>query len=368
MRRVGQYGGAKCPYSGKCPHDQSSAPCAILSCIGPCILTNFVVDVENMIIDKARLKREPHMALQFVAEVVECAYHNMGDERSRPIVKKFAKKANIPNLSMVENEANKIFLIAATEAQLAHKEQMNATHNAFFLAQDVRPHMWLQHSPFIGGDNCILNTQNIVQKLMDFVQDKIKLVGRPGLWGPTFDEERRPARRIRGDLNEPFAGSILPELLEICTTAPFKMLPDRQHLMTVLDLLQKHMNGGWTKAVPVALSFGLHAVSMSIYVVQGDGDLARIASYTKKSYTTLFAQLGDELSTSPENIPDFYWNVAMFKNIVDFAKPVGSKIDPRLPMVDARAAEQLAFWNPVIDGEYMLYVTYMFHRLGIGDG
>jgi hypothetical protein len=191
---------------------------------------------------------------------------------------------------MLEEEANKIHIMASTEVQLAQEEMLNVRQNALLATDGVRPHMWLQHSSFIGGDNCLLITQNLVQKLMDCVQENSNLVGKPGFWGPTFDEQRRPATRIRGDLNEPFAESIVPELLEICRRAPFINLPQRPQLITVLDLMQQNANGDRKKAVPVALSFGLHAVLMSIFVLQGDGDLARIASYTNQSYNTLFAQ------------------------------------------------------------------------------
>jgi hypothetical protein len=128
------------------------------------------------------------------------------------------------------------------------------------------------------------------------------------------------------------------------------------------------MKGDWTRPVPVALTFGLHAILTSIFVLQGNGDLSRIATYTKQSYNTLFTQL-DQLSdpqSPPQNAPNFYSNVEMFHNLVNFAKPaISSDYDHGLA-IDPAFAEKISFWNPLIGGEYMLYGTYMC-SVGLGS-
>jgi hypothetical protein len=116
------------------------------------------------------------------------------------------------------------------------------------------------------------------------------------------------------------------------------------------------------------LTFSLHALLVSIFVVQGHGDLNRIASYSKQSYNTLFAQL-DEIadpSKPPHNAPIFYANVGLFKNLVDFAKPIFTQYDQRIAVLDPVKTERLAFWNPLIGGEYLLYGTYMC-SVGLGS-
>jgi hypothetical protein len=113
---------------------------------------------------------------------------------------------------------------------------------------------------------------------------------------------RKHNARINGYCDTPFASHRTP------------------HLLTILDLLHQHVKGDRTAPIPIALTFGLHAIRHSMYVVQGDGDLARLASFAKKSYNTLFAQL-DSISdpTKPsENSPIFYFNVNLFKNLVKF--------------------------------------------------
>ena len=330
-------------------------------------LPHYMAELQKDMKDKSKLDREPHMVIRFVADIVECSFHNRGNERIAPLVKRFVKKSGLA-LATVKNVAQKVHVQTALEVQLALEEPMNAQHNQMLSVSNLTPHMWLQRHAFIGGDRCILNTQNIVQKILDAVQDRTKLVGMPGFWGPSFDEKLRPATRIRGDLDEPFASMILPELIEICKVAPFSRLPDREQLITVLELLQRHVKGGRTRPVPVALTFGLHSILTSVFVIQGDGDVERIASYSKQSYETLFAQL-DKLSdpsVSPQNAPVFYANVGSFKTLVHFARPVSSTFDPRLPSVDLATAERLAFWNPVIGGGYLLYATCLC-SIGLGS-
>ena len=227
---------------------------------------------------------------------------------------------------------------------------------------------WFQQHKFIGGDRCILNTQNIVQKLMGLIQDKTKLIGRPGYWGPTFDEDTDPALSIRGGLDEAFAGYIMPELIEICKNAPFECLPGREHLLTVLDLLHNHIRGDRTSPVPIALTFGLHAMLTSIFVIQGDGHMSHLAAIAKQSYNKLFSQL-DELSDeskSPNNAPVFYQNIGLFKTLVNLSKPVKATYNQQLDFLDPAIAERLAFWNPVIGGEFMLFGTYLC-SIGLGS-
>jgi hypothetical protein len=313
---------------------------------------------------------DPHFALQFVASIVECAFHSRGQDRLAAIVRKFTRKLGLAQ-TVVETEARKIFRLMCFEAQLAMEEPLNASLNRELASIGAHPHMWLEKSSYIGGNACILNTQNIVQKIMDAVQDNTKLVAKPGFWGPQFNENTSPAKTIRGGLDEAFAASIIPELIEICKQAPIELLSERSQLLTVIDLMHQYIRGDRTAPIPIALTFGLHAILHSLYVLQGDGDIARVASYAKKSYNTLFAQLESisDPTKPPENAPVFYVNVHLFKNLVNFAKPVPSgQNDPRIASLnrDLALVEQLAFWSPVIGGEYMLYGTYMC-SIGVGS-
>ena len=325
-------------------------------------LPNFIADIKRKI-DPSRLEQDPHMVLHFVAGIVDCCFHNRGEDKLLPgKVKNFVKKSGLSPM-VVEMDKKHMFMLTYFEVQLAMEEKHNAAMKQMMAVAGVNTHSWLKKSFFhIGSDRCILNTHKIIQMLMDIVQYKVKLIGKPGFWGVEFDKDRQPTMRLQGDLDETFAGRIMPELLVICWNAPFQCLPEKRQLITLLDLLQEHVKGNRTQPVPMALTFSLHALLISIFVMQGDGDLARIASYSKQLYNALFAQLANisETSKLPQNAPNFYIYMGLFKNLVNFAKPLSAQDAinnwhvQQLAFLDPTTSERLAFWNPLIRGDYLL--------------
>lgn len=331
-------------------------------------LPAYIADVQKLMTQE-RIQREPDSALEFVAQIVECSFHNRGDTRIGRIAKRFTKRTGI-KLQVLELEANKIHFHTSYEMQVALEEKMNGSLNSMFRGvANLSSHSWLKESPFIGGSRCIFNTHKLVQMVMDLVQDTTKLVGRRGFWGPSLDEDN-PTTSMRGGLDETFGAMILPELIEICRQAPFERLPDYEQLMPVIHLLRRHLkDGDRTRPISIGLSFGLHAVLTSVFVLQGDGDLAKAAVITKGSFENLFRQLDTiaDRTRPPENAPAFYSNVQMFKQVINFSCPIKASVahTGQIP-VDPIVSEKLAFWNPVIGGEYMLYATYVC-SIGLGS-
>ena len=223
------------------------------------------------------------MALQFVAEIVEHSFRGgFIFDSITSIASRFAKKSGLEPRHL-NKLADDIDTVTYFETLLLCSESPETASSG------VKSHARLSSFENIGGDLCILNTQKLAHWFMGDL--KGETIPSPSLyWGPPFDESKSPARRIRGDLDAPFASTILPEILEACRDLDIVHLPDRAHLITVLDLMQRHVNGDVTKPVPIALSFGLHAILMSIFLLQGDDDLARVASYTSQSYSMLFEQ------------------------------------------------------------------------------
>ncbi|GAX28078.1 hypothetical protein FisN_2Hu104 [Fistulifera solaris] len=232
-------------------------------------------------------------------------------------------------------------------------------------AMGLKPHIWLSFYHHIGGERCLLNTHKIVRMMLMFCSTKHKgrmAVIDPELLGTPFDENKRPARRILGDLDEPFLSSIIPELAAICKLAPFETLPNRSYLITLIDLLHRQVKSDPTKPVPVASTFGFHAIATSIYVLQGQGDLSRLASSAKQSFDMMFEQLNTvaDRNRTPGFLPKFYDFVRAFSEISKCAKSCYFfKDDDVQQLEEQKKAVMLAFWNPLIAGEYMLYVTYI---------
>ncbi|GAX22888.1 hypothetical protein FisN_24Lu228 [Fistulifera solaris] len=100
-----------------------------------------------------------------------------------------------------------------------------------------------------------------------------------------------------------------------------------------------------------------------MFVLQGNGHLARVAEQSKRSYNMLFQQweIAVDLSKSPKNTPQFYTIVDNFGWLASLVEPVpvehGQAVGPDAAWL--KLSESFAFWNPVFGGGFMLYATYM---------
>jgi hypothetical protein len=112
----------------------------------------------NKLLKGTNAKGDPHMALQFVAEIIECAFHNRGQEQTPPVVKRFVKKSCLEQ-QYVEESAHQIFMLTFTETLLKFEERLNPMHTAVMAATVMRSHTWLDSSMYIGG-HCLSSGVN----------------------------------------------------------------------------------------------------------------------------------------------------------------------------------------------------------------
>lgn len=179
----------------------------------------------------------------------------------------------------------------------------------------------------------------------------------PGLWGHYLTKAAVLLVVYRAIWTKACIYIVLLCILLVCKKARFDCLPHGSHLITVLDLLQRHVKDDRSKPVPITLSFGLHAMLMSLFVLQGCGDLARVAASAKKSYNTLFEQLQaiSDQSKSPGNSSNFYERVQLFGGLAELTELVTANFE-----VNPRWVEMLTFWNPVMGGQYLVLVWFGF--------
>ncbi|GAX17729.1 hypothetical protein FisN_24Hu205 [Fistulifera solaris] len=328
--------------------------------------SNVVEDI-NKRLKTTKKEKEPYMAFQFVAEMVENSFYLGGGQAyTSATVKRFVKKSGLEQ-PLVNDLTFIISNNTFWETLLDVEERYLGVHvndpSKTGIAAGKRPHTWLDPLKHIGGDSCILNTQKIVQIVMKAFKENTL----PRFGTPSFDESKNPSKRIRGDLDGTFASMILPELFLLCRDTPHEYLPNRSHFNSVLTLLHRHVKSDLAKPVPISLTFGLHSVLMSIYVLQGNGDLARVAVNTKQSYRMLFQQWRTELEKSKaiKDAPLLYKSFEAYSSFEGFAKPVRSSEYPSYYDVDPLKAELLAFWNPLIGGVYMLNAAYTC-SIGLG--
>ncbi len=321
-------------------------------------MTEYITGI-NIRVSKTKLERNPHMALEFVAEILMERNNEISLNKT---VKQFIKQSGL-DPGFVEETMYDVRAYAFCQFEIG-RGLLGCLRDTLKSARRDDSQKWLYDCENIGGDFCIINTHTLVQWLMNLTMETP--CAKPGVWGRSFDENSSPARRVMGDLDELLVCYMVPDLLLTCKSQPLEYLSDRTHLITVLDLFGQHLRGDRTKPMPAALAFGLHAILMSVFVLQGDGDLARIAAYSQQSHSILYEQLQtiSDCSKSPENTPLFYENLQTYGGLSMLAKPIKARLDS-LRQVDPVKAEMFAFWNPLIGGEVMLYSTYMC-SLGMG--
>lgn len=216
----------------------------------------------------------------FAGDVVELAYRlpeGMMD-RLDVVVRDFCQKWLLP-FTDVKDLAGGILIHAMLETRpkvaqpLAEKyPEMPASYE------------WMSNVTFIGGDRSILNTQSLIQQTAKMFESYPPILfAFPGAYGTQWDEQKCPAQKIRGDMDQMLMEDIVPELMyssligHLCHD-----IPRIDELLPFVKLLKDYVSNP-TKPVPLALAFGFHAILTSIFELQGDDDVATIAKAAKVS-------------------------------------------------------------------------------------
>ena len=328
------------------------------------VLPEFIETIQSNLSDDIRRNR-PHLATKFVGDILQRSFYarSASAEGIPSIVRRFVKTSKLKH-AFVENVAKAIQKGAEVELMLPVEVAQNSwmfddTRKAIFTQRGIEmptPHSWLR-GYYIGKDRNILNTQRLTQQILGAVQKNTKLVSKGEIFGPLWNESTRLAKKIEGDLNAVLCEHVLPELIEICKQAPVRQLPGHRELMPLLDTLSEQLQET-DRPVRISLTMGLHSILTSIFVLQGDHDVSKLAQASKQTWEKLFSQIEAQAQTDLPTPPHVLLNLNLFKEIVRLAEPVGPVSSP--------AAESLAFWNPVCAGAFLLFGTYSL-SIGLGS-
>jgi hypothetical protein len=307
----------------------------------------------NKRIGKTTLMRDPHMTLQFVAEVIKCSFRERdGSDEISPIAKRFSKKSSL-DMSIAYDYATLI----DRDTDFETRVQSEIGRERDTSGDTDRPHMWLSPLNYIGGDCCIINTLHSLQAVTRILGNNP--TARINTGGPSFDENTRPARRIWGDLDRPFISCILVELHRTCKNVPFEKFEGWPYLVNILGLFWLYLKSDPTKPVPIALCFGMHAILMSIFVLQGDGDLARVAASAKRSYNLVFEQWQNGDSSDYDIM--VYQEFHRYSCFAGIAKPFYPISQDRSGCHRDASFLEPAHWR----GIYAFCDVYRFHLPGV---
>lgn len=205
----------------------------------------------------------------FVGDIIEQAFRPPMQEFEN-VVSDFAGQWSLP-YDEVEKRAQGVVVKTLFEIQ----PFQNIVPRAFPYTQP--PHQWLRPFKYIGGDRSILNTQVHVQHVLRIP----KLYGLDCVFGPLWDEQNFLAEKIHGDMDELLMKEILPDLLYTCAAGSLsRNVPWTDELLPLVKMVKDFLDKP-TKPIPLALTFGIHAILTSIFVLQGDGDVTTVANVAK---------------------------------------------------------------------------------------
>ncbi|KAL7568109.1 hypothetical protein ACA910_019507 [Epithemia clementina (nom. ined.)] len=304
----------------------------------------------------ARSRVRPHYVKQFVGDIMEASFHNRPHELLDPVVAKYLSLLGIRNNKSLCSQIHQIAKVfqfgVMTEILFRYEELGSGGWINLIRSSGLSSHSWLASScQYIGKGRCILNTQALLQRIFDCCKDfSVKLLpARNNFFGSVWDENGNPARQIRGDMDQFVAQELIPDLVAICC-GPRCMLdfvPTGKELMPLLNMLRRHIQKGPKEAMPIGITFGVHAILTSILVLQGNHDVQNLCSGAKESYEKLFAQLEEASAMEYPIHPAFRTNVDRFKSMAYLPRPIKHAATP--------TSEMNALWNPVVGGGFLLF-------------
>ncbi len=347
----------------------------------PPVLIIFEQEVLSAAPDNVRAKCDKATMIKFLGDIVECCFHNKGNEpRVEELKQKFAKKTGlmqqeVEQITMYAKMMTNLEIQSSMEANIDQNRSMSRMLKENGL--NTKSHQWLQQHKYIGGKRSILSTIRWLQTILHISDNQTKLISIPGFFGSLWNEKENRADKIQGDLDELLCGSILPELIEWCKTRSIQtkrtangcmashsavldlISPYTSQTIPIISMLRKHMKSNQNGPVPAHLAFGIHCILTSIIELQGGDDVARHAIHAEKSWNRLFRQLKQN-TREESDVPNhfsFFLNLGRFENLVILPTPIGEQST----VVSAR----MAFFNPLMAGSYLLFANYV---IGIGLG
>lgn len=216
---------------------------------------------------------------------------------------------------------------------------------------------FLRDYKFIGARRrCILNTQKVLQQVFEFMPPRKTGTSIDGVcWSEaivkaaqnSFDfewhEDKNPARELRS-LDRLLAGEILPGLMATCfgqTQANIRSNPGAERLLPLLYSLDEYLTNDVGGPVPMHITFGFHAILISIMALEGNGHIKRLVSTAKTAFLGRFVKSNDLYKGDKRH-------ASVLKLVASILKPT---------LVSELQLER-SLWNPFLAGALCLYSIY----------
>ena len=222
-----------------------------------------------------------------------------------------------------------------------------------WLREDLQDQLWTS----INGDNSILNTMKILDGFGSSVEasekesdEFTKLLAR--IWNSNvWKDSLNPASSIRGDLDATLI-SMMMHITQCKWRFDGGELPMEKLLLPHVSLTRK---GSFFKPKPsFALIFAVHTMLMSIFELQGDGDIFRIRDVAKNSFDRFMSQAGEHLESGHSKRESLLKFITDTKRVTE--KSDDADFEKAYPMM-SKELHDLLIWNPLSAGQLLAYTN-----------
>ena len=294
-----------------------------------------------------------HDAVAFFGDIIETGFRNPSDVYSQTevIVTEFCTKWKV-DATLICPEVERWKLFGRFEAPLSIEKASNQSQFQLMASLGIQSHSWLAPFQYIGGrDRCMMNTIRLLQGLSNVVKKGQPLIVKRGMFGRQWDEARKKATKICGDMDELLMGDVLPTLLLMCTDGMLStQLPRESELLTFFTVL-KSFTASPEKAIPWSLAFAVQALLTSFFEMQGQNDIERLGNMAKSSFDLYIDHLHTMIRQRNDAIQGKNWNdnLNRLQTLRWLVYPVHNQ---------GRQVEERAIWNPLCAGLFMEYICF----------
>lgn len=345
----------------ECP-DLKESPYRVLVC---CFMSPMI----NMLSDSVRTS-SPHakkwnddFALAFWADVVEAVFR-CRVRQIESIADRFTQRWKMPNRDKIRWLAyltmRMVMKNAGTKAEIEmyrwppceHTDPLLDCSDAW-LREDLQDKLWES----INGENSILNTMKIVDgfgsTMCESNDEFYKIMAQT--WNRNvWKDSKNPASSIRGDLDSTLI-SMMMHVTQCKWRFDGEALPMEKQMLPLVSLIRE---GSEFESKPsFALIFAVHCMLMSIFELQGDGDIFRIRDLAKNSFDRFMSQAGEHLTL---DIPCHSEREGCLKFITDMKRVTEMSDDADFAKAAPILSQEhfdLLIWNPMSAGMLMSYTN-----------
>lgn len=299
-------------------------------------------------------------AIAFVGDCLEAGFRSESDpeNRSSTLAADFCSYWGMTTPSATLEEVQKsVQFLVMVEAPLV-KQKAEAPE--FFqqiegIPESQKPSSWLRAFSSLGRGRNLVHTIRLLQALSNVIgtNNGILPPAKAGWFGRRWDEQGNMAQTIAGDMDDFLMVDVLPVLIAMCSKGVLAAdLPLQEELLPFFVHLRSFCSNV-AKPVSLALAFGIHTLLVSVFEVQGNGDVDLLGSTAKKIFDNYMDQL-EAVSINNETPRSRHWT----HNLEQMNKIRWLVVSPR----KATAPQVMrAVWNPMTAGCFLLYTSYFLN-------